>query len=412
MKEILRVFGILQSDGQLKWSRRIIYALFFFTVFGDFIANEKPVYCSLNGRVYSPMTRAMLVNAGIAQWPGDLASGQWRTMNFDKVVYTIIPYSPATLDSRNGQYRSPFGSQDVQSLRFRHWLGTDALGRDVLAGMIRGCRIAVLVGFLSMLLAMLIGVPFGAYAGYFGNDRVMLAWPGVILAIFLLALGTWYFAQAIDGFREREGRYWIYLLLIAFLGLLWSIHQKFLAPRYPQRWDVQIPYDAVSMRVVEIIRSIPALFILFGVLAVVEDPSVGAVVLIIGVLRAPTVMRYLRAEVMKLRGQAFVESALISGLTNSQVVWRHVVPNAMGPVFVTVAFGIAGAVLLESALSFLGIGLSVDQMSWGRLLSEARSNFNAWWLAVLPGVAIFLTVAAFNRVGEVLSDVFEGRLSA
>ena len=84
------------------------------------------------------------------------------------------------------------------------------------------------------------------------------------------------------------------------------------------------------------------------------------------------------------------------------------IPNAIGPVMITVAFGIGSAVLLESGLSFLGIGLSIDQLSWGRLLSEARGNFAAWWLAILPGLAILIAVTIFNRLGEVLTDQFEG----
>jgi peptide/nickel transport system permease protein len=110
---------------------------------------------------------------------------------------------------------------------------------------------------------------------------------------------------------------------------------------------------------------------------------------------------------MKLRDAGFIDSARVVGLSDFRIIRRHIIPNAMGPVMITVAFGIGGAVLLESGLSFLGIGLSIDQMSWGRMLNEARSNFAAWWLAALPGAAIFLTVAAFNRIAEDLSNWFE-----
>ena len=162
------------------------------------------------------------------------------------------------------------------------------------------------------------------------------------------------------------------------------------------------------MRVVEIVRSIPGLFLLLGLLAIVARPSLTILIAVIGILRAPTIVRYVRAEAMKLRTRSFVDAARVAGLSDQQIIRRHIVPNALGPVMISVAFGIAGAVLLESALSFLGIGLNIDQMSWGRILSSARSNFSAWWLAVLPGFAIFITIALFNRLGERISRALEG----
>ncbi len=404
MSEFRRIFNILRTDPRLKRSRIFLLIVLFLAVFGDFIANEKPLYCKVDGEVYFPAFREVFVDLGVMSWPESLAAGQWATAAYEGAIYTLIPYSPNTLDSKNGGFKGPFSKQDITSLLFRHWLGTDALGRDVAAGMIRGCRIALVVGLISMALALLVGVPLGAVAGYFGDRGLAMAWPGVVLFVALLLLATWYTLSWADHILSTRS----WLLVICFLCVLWVIHQYLLKERYPAAWLWRVPVDSAVMRMIEVVRGIPALFILFGVLAVVDEPSLGTVVIILGLLRAPTVMRYIRAEAMKIRQLAFIRSARIIGLGNSQIILRHVIPNALGPVFITVAFGFAGSILLESALSFLGIGLSLDQISWGKLLSEARTNFSAWWLAILPGAAIFLTVASFNRIGEVLADAFSG----
>jgi len=346
---------------------------------------------------------------GAATWEEDLSGGNWKSINYQKVAYTLIPYSPSGIDSKNGNFRSPFGEQNVINWRFRHWLGTDALGRDVAAGMIRGCRIALIVGLFSMFIALLIGVPFGAIAGYFGDDRKLKAIPVMITWVVAVTCACWYFGQSVvlSLKHDMTGRALLMFLIgSAILAIGWAV-DRLISQRLPDRWLRGMPVDFTVLRGVEIVRSMPAFFLLFALLALIASPSIIYVVLLIGLLRAPTIVRYVRAETMKIRDLGYIDAARVIGLNDLQIIRRHIVPNVMGPVMITVAFGIGGAVLLESGLSFLGIGLSIDQMSWGRLLNEARSNFSAWWLAVLPGLAIFATVAAFNRIGEDLTTVLE-----
>ena len=406
MKEWMR---ILRQDKRLRTVRLGLGLLFVFAVFGDFIANEKPLYCKVDGQRYFPVFRAVPVTLGVAQWPPAISDQRWRTREYQSVVYTLIPYSPHTLDSRNGSYKGPFDKQDVDHVRFRHWLGTDSVGRDVTAGMIRGCRIALLVGVLSMLIALLIGVPMGAYAGYFGDRESRTSWPGLILLIPLTIAAGWYMVECFSYLRDgHTSQALLQLIPVVAIFLIWRLHERFAPGIYPNSWMRGFPWDSLTMRVVEILRSIPGLFLLLGLLAIVAKPSLTILIAVIGVLRAPTIVRYVRAEAMRLRTRSFVDAARVAGLSDQQIIRRHIVPNALGPVLISVAFGIAGAVLLESALSFLGIGLNIDQMSWGRLLSSARSNFSAWWLAVLPGFAIFITIALFNRLGERISRTLEG----
>jgi peptide/nickel transport system permease protein len=409
MGQLRNITRKLSSDKRSRWAVRLFGLLVFFAVFGDFVANEKPLYCKFEGKHYFPVLRSVCVNAQVCKWNPVFSSGDWHEYNYESVVFPLIPYSATTLDPANGNYRAPFSEQNVRSVWFRHWLGTDALGRDVAAGLIYGCRIALIVGLLSMLIAVMIGVPIGVRAGYFGNDRAKRAWPALVLdAIgslvliwFLVQAGLMYFKYSAPSIGTG------YLITACFIGLITWIASRYINKFSTQKMMVGVPWDFAVMRSIEVLRSIPAFFLLFAVLGIVESPSIYYVVLLIGMLRVPTIIRYIRAEAMKLRDKTFIDAARVIGLSDNQIISKHVIPNSMGPVLITVAFGIGGAVLLESGLSFLGIGLSIDQMSWGKLLSSARDNFSAWWLAILPGGAIFLTVAIFNIIGEVIADYLE-----
>ncbi len=168
--------------------------------------------------------------------------------------------------------------------------------------------------------------------------------------------------------------------------------------------------DAVIMRVIEIIMCFPTLFLIITILALVP-PSIFWVMGTIAFVGWTTVARLVRAEFLKLRQQDFVQSARALGASRMRIIFRHILPNAVSPVFVSATFGIAGAILTESALSFLGIGVPIDQATWGNVLRIGRSCVETdWWLALWPGLAIFITVTSFNLFGEALRDAMDPRL--
>lgn len=167
--------------------------------------------------------------------------------------------------------------------------------------------------------------------------------------------------------------------------------------------------DALVLRLIEVVTCFPAFFAVLAVLAFLP-PRIVWVMLIIGLLRWPGVARLTRGEFLRLRDREFVSAARAMGLSNGRIMMRHILPNALAPVIVSATFGMAGAILIESGLSFLGIGPANCQ-SWGRLLSEFRPYFDvAWWLSVFPGAGIFFTVISLNLVGEGLRDALDPRL--
>jgi peptide/nickel transport system permease protein len=167
--------------------------------------------------------------------------------------------------------------------------------------------------------------------------------------------------------------------------------------------------DLVLSRIFEAMLGIPTFFLILTV-AAVFPPSIYAVMAILGLTGWVSIARFIRGEFLKVRAMEYVAAARVLGASDLRVMLRHILPNAIAPVLVAASFGIASAILTESALSFLGIGVPRHLVTWGSILSEARSNTFAWWLAVFPGAAIFVTVTAYNLLGDGLRDAMDPRL--
>ena len=169
--------------------------------------------------------------------------------------------------------------------------------------------------------------------------------------------------------------------------------------------------DFVGMRLVEIMMAIPTFFLIITIVAFFPR-SLLNIMVIIGITSWTGDARFLRAEFLKLRKQDFVQAALSLGLPLRRILFRHMLPNGIAPVLVNATFGIAGAIFIEAALSFLGFGVAPPTPSWGQMLSLGVSTTGRflWWLTLSPGLAIFLTVTAYNLVGEGLRDAIDPRL--
>jgi len=218
-------------------------------------------------------------------------------------------------------------------------LGSDSLGRDVAAGIAHGARISLMVGAVSTVAALSVGVTLGAVAGYFG-------------------------------------------------GLV----------------------DDLVMRFTEFFQTIPS-FVLAILLVAIFTPSITSVVAAIAIVSWPPVARVVRAEFLSLRAREFVQAAEVLGKSRLAIVLGDILPNALSPIIVLASLMVATAILLESALSFLGLG-DPNLMTWGFLIGSGRSVIRiAWWMSVFPGLAIFVTVLSLNLVGEGLSDALNPRLA-
>ena len=242
----------------------------------------------------------------------------------------IYPVSPWKMVQR--PFLPPL---DVAGLPF----GTDTLGRNVAAGLAHGARVSLLIGLVSTVVALAIGVPLGAVAGYYG---------GIV--------------------------------------------------------------DDALMRFTEFFQTVPS-FALAIVLVAIFQPSITSIVIAIAVVSWPPVARLVRGEVLSLRTREYVEAAMLAGQSNTTIILKQILPNTLSPIIVLASLMVATAILLESSLSFLGLG-DPNVMSWGYMIGAARTVIRqAWWLSFFPGVAILLTVLALNLVGEGLNDALNPRLA-
>lgn len=222
----------------------------------------------------------------------------------------------------------------------KHWLGTDELGRDQLTRILYGSRVSLMVGFVATSVALLIGVWWGAVAGYLGGK-----------------------------------------------------------------------VDAVMMRFVDALYAMP--FTIFVILlTVVFKKSLLLLFLAIGAVEWLTMARIVRGQVLALKEQEFTQAAVTIGLSRWQIIRRYLIPNAVGPVIVYTTLTIPGVILLESFLSFLGLGVQPPESSWGSLISSGVETMEEYpWLLIFPGLTLSVTLFALNFLGDGLRDAFDPRSS-
>lgn len=174
---------------------------------------------------------------------------------------------------------------------------------------------------------------------------------------------------------------------------------------YYGRW-----IDSLLMRFVDTMLCFPSFFLILAVVALL-GPSIFNIMVVIGVTSWMGTSRFVRAEFLSLRERDFTQAAMALGVKDSRIIFRHILPNALAPVFVTATLKVASAILIEAGLSFLGFGVQPPAPSWGNILTEGRTYiFDAWWLTVFPGLAILIIVLSFNLLGEGLRDALDPRL--
>ena len=295
----------------------------------DLLAGNKPYYMEYKGKLYFPVFRQYAVHAGIVNWPSELKRRRnLKRLKVDRAAFPPIPYGPGEI-RLNEKYQAPNAN---------HWLGTDRLGRDVLAGLIHGCRYALVIGLVSVGVSLTVGVFLGALAGYFGG------WTDLILSRFFE---------------------------------LWA--------------------------------AIPAIFLIITA-AAFFPPSLFFIMIIIGLTNWVSIARLTRSQFLQVRSFDYVAAARALGCSSRRIIAGHILPNAIAPVLIPAAFGVAGAILAESGLSFLGLGVPAEAITWGSILAGARSNAAAWWLVVVPGLAIFATVTMYNLLGDGLRDALDPKM--
>lgn len=316
----------------------LLLCMFAVAFFAPVIASNQPIVCKLDGEMYFPGIVKLIHNIPLASevlpiHPLFTDANYWKTgESFDAArgdwgIWPVIPHDPALSES------VPL----LPAFSSGHYLGTDDVGRDVMARLIYGAIVSMKVGFISMGIATVIGLILGALAGYFGG--------------------------------------WI---------------------------------DIAISRVIEMVMCFPTFFLILAVLAWLP-PRIENVMIVIGCTRWVSIARYTRGEFLKLREFEYVTAARALGAGPLRIIFRHILPNSLAPVVVSISFGVASAILIEAGLSWLGFGVQPPNPSWGNILQEGYQSLSAHM--IIPACcAIFVAVLSFNLVGDALRDVSDPRL--
>ncbi len=418
------------------FSMYILIILIVVAIFSPIIANQQPLYVKYAGNTYFPAFKN-IINESFSDSvvnPGTGAKEElvfnrtdWRTLELESVIWPLIPYSADQYDRYARDYVAPSDQQTYKSSEgmkdspwiLRHHLGTDALGRDVASGLIHGTKISLMVGVVSMGIASIIGVLLGAFAGYFGDTGLRITRVRKWMIFLGLFLGFYYgflirsnvVSESFNkGIASGLGSFSLSILIFSFYLTVFNIVGRSLKLKGYLGRLIPIKVDSYVSRGIEVLNSLPNLLLIITVAAIMKERSLGVLMVIIGATSWTGIARFTRAEFMRLREMEFIQAAKALGYSNKRIIFKHGLPNGLSAVFVSIAFGVASAILTESSLSFLGIGVPDDVVTWGSLLSLGKEEFEAWWLVIYPGLAIFITITIYNLIGEGLRDALDPKL--
>ncbi|MCX7650205.1 MAG: ABC transporter permease [Flavobacteriales bacterium] len=295
-----------------------------------------------------------------------------------------------------------------------HLLGTDALGRDVLAQLLHGAFVSLSIAFSAMLLSLLVGTLLGGMAGFFGDHgfrmrlftALLLPFLGVLLWFVIVDANELLFYSDVSGIKHpfflKLGAWSVGLVLICLFG--YSLQSVGRWVPWLRR-QISVPLDTLVVKLMEGLTAFPRLLLIVALMSGIE-PGWTSVVVLLGLLSWPPLARLWRAGLLQAKTSDYAMAARALGFHETRVIGRHLLPNVSGPLAVAVANGLASLIMAEAGLSFLGLGLPMDIMSWGRMLMSARQALEAWWLIVFPAGMIWAFVALCHATARRIEDAY------
>lgn len=367
------------------WSMFTLSIFVLIGIFAPLLANELPLACKTpDGWIFPALlTKDRLVYSS-------------KKMQLDECYKTLIPFGSQNTDISRSAAKSPCQSQQIGLAK--HWLGTDKLGRDVASGMIHGTQTAMQIGFISVFLSFFFGVSIGMGAAYLKDEGLRLN----ILQILFLFISVFIFLfyglyeLKFSGFDD-----WIFMFYFL-IFLVGNYLLFYLASLIKNLKNYFIDIDMILIKVIEIRKSFPGIFILLALTTLFVAPSVWNIIMIITLLSWTEFARFARAETLVVKNENYIVSAHLLGFDHLRILYRHILPNIMSSLIVIACFSVGSAIILEATLSYLGIGLPVEQVTWGKMMAEGR-DMQLWWLVFFPGLALFIIILCLNTIADVFN---------
>jgi peptide/nickel transport system permease protein len=352
----------------------LIYA--FIGLFNSFIANDKPIIAYNEKGLTVPCFRDFLFDIG---WSNKTLYNS--STIYDWAIYPIIPYNAQSIDVTHSKLK-PF------TFSKSHLLGTDHLGRDILAGIIRGCFNSFKIGLFAVLFSLFIGLIVGSSMAYFGDYNIKLSISKLVSILFMLFIGGFYLIYSMGTISKLTA---FILTLIAVYGVVKS--QFMNSGKF-----ISIPIDSIFNNLILLRKAVPTLLLILAFLPLFTRPHATNIIIILSLIGWTNIARHTRAEATSILQKEYVQSAKLLGGGYWHVLRNHIWPMIKPTIGVVAGFAFSSFLIIESSLSFLGIGLPAEEVSWGSMIGLTRNDINMWWVAVFPSLAIFVIIYYFSNL--------------
>ena len=374
--------------GQIKgspWYHKVsvtILSLFILiAIFNSLLCNDKPLLAKTeDGKWEFP---------AFYDFKNDISPGQKtkyiQKKNYGFALYPPVRYAYHSLSPSDLGAKPPGYSYGKANIWYTNWLGTDELGRDVVAGLARGLYHSFRIAILSTFFSVVLGSVIGMFLGFMGNHTLKVNGAQLfvsLLSLFLIVFYLWYEV------------YW-WAAVIAITGRF--VFKK--AGRLNLN-QYSVPVESMGVGIITIRKSIPTLILLFGLLPLFKNPGAVNLIFILSLIGWTSIAWIVRIHTREVTSKDFIASALSIGSDPLTIVFRHIYPNIRNNIVLLFIFQLGAMITLEAALSYLGVGIAPEEVSLGTMLKQAKSNINHWWLAVFPGAMLTLILLCLHMIYE------------
>ena len=377
------------------WLSASLHAFAAVMLAAQLIVAPRPFYCTYAGESYSFVWSSRPPAGSPLQRDLLEAGNDWRKLNYDRSVWPLVYADPYATDLDISWQPPGFCSGESC-----YALGTWELGRSMGASLLYGFRKSLLIALLSVLIGMILGIPAGSFLSYYQRDGIRLS-PAVAASALVSAGVSLYVLLLSIHHRQFYAAAWL------LAAALWILCFWLYGRGRGDRARIRIWPDAWLSGGIGLVKSFPSLLLLLLLVNWVKQPGTAFIAGLLGFFLAFSMARYARHIVISERASVYVDALRTLGLSDRRIVIRHLIPRVLAGLYPIAAAALGSAVLTESTLSFLGLGLPLDEISLGSMMHSARNHLSAWWVVLLPGLLVFWMVFSFQKLGKTLSQNHE-----
>ncbi|MBK6354803.1 MAG: ABC transporter permease [Saprospiraceae bacterium] len=369
----------------------VFYSLICFGIilfFIQFIVAPHPFLCRFKGENYSMLWQVAPPDGSPLKSEMLAVGSDWKKIQFEFAMWPLFVYDPYQ-NNQEDSWKKPFTGSDGSV-----WLlGTYELGKDVLSNCLYGLRKSLLIALMSVLFALVIGLPVGLGLSYYHSNGLKVSFVTWLFGCILLLLLGYLFLVFIEYRILSFQLVLIFFLLSAIFIFLFRRGEK-------NRHGIKLFPDRILLNWISLMKSFPIMLVLLLCVQWVQKPGVVFLSMIMGIFFSVSVSKYVRYLSISESQETYIKSMKAFGYSDARIIWVHLMPKILLDIFPLLALGMGSSILAEASLSFLGLGLPVEEISLGNMMHSARNYPSAWWVVLFPGLCVFWLVYTFQMLGK------------